>query len=601
MCYNNVIGKVETARYFILEDENMEKDFESEDMDEEQLDNIEEEIENDNEDNNSDNEESEDDTPKKELGKGAIAGIIVALVAVLGVGTYILFGALSTTCTIKFDTNGGNKIEKQKVKKGESVIEPEEPVKPGNTFLGWYVGNREYDFSKKVKSSFTLHAKWENNNTADVEGVELDQNEVALLPGDSMPLIVNVLPSDARDQTVKWSSSDEDIVTVDEYGNIKAIAIGSATVTVTTNEGDFEAKCRVVVSKYVVKVTGLDVEEESIELASGEKVRVKTTVSPNNATNTGLIWKSDDPSVATVSSTGLITGVKKGTTVVSATTKDGGFEKRIDVSVDEIALKSISIPSELTIQIGKSDTLDVTFTPKNVSNKDVEWESNNEKIATVDENGKVTAKKIGTALITVKAKEGNKKATCKVTVSEKEEINVKLNKTEITLEEGKSEHLNATITPNNDSNKGIAWSSSDKSIVTVNNGKITAVGEGEATVTVTSIVDRSKSATCTVKVTPLPKNYTYTVEEVKEEKNVTEKDEEKTEDETPVEETVEDITYKLKVYENNKDVTSKVTKISGITIDKTGETIILSKEEGEKLSSTIEVTINGKVVSASKK
>ena len=564
---------------------NSELEKETEEM-EEELENIEETIDNMETDDLEEDEEENPNNKKKFIIGGIVGGVIlIGLIIALAVkgnnGPY----------TIKFDTDGGSKIESQKVNKGDTVKEPNEPTKLGNSFLGWYDGKEKYDFNKKVKSNLTLKAKWENNNTADTEGIELDQNEVALLPGDTIPLIASVLPSDARDQSVKWESSDPEKVSVDEYGNIKAIAIGSATITATTNEGGFSAKCKVVVSNSVIKVTGLEVNEESIEVASGKTERIKASIEPSNATNNGLIWKSDDEKIATVSSTGLVTGIKKGSTTITVTTKDGGFEKRIEVSVDEMTLKNISLQDELNIQIGKSETLDVTFNPIDYPDKEVTWKSDDEKIATVDKNGKVSAKKEGKTTITVTTKDGKKKATCKVIVSEKPEINVKLDKTELTIDGAKTEYLSATITPSDDSVKGIAWSSSDKNVVTVDNGKVTAVGDGTATITVTSVVDRSKSATCKVTVTGLSKNYTYTVEEKVEEKPA----------ENEGEEPKKEFKYLIKVYENGKDITSSVSSIKGIILESAGSTIKISKEEQEKLSSTIEMTIGGQNINVSKK
>jgi len=550
----------------------------------EELEDIEETMDN----IDTDELDEEDENPNNK-NKFIIGGIALGVV-LIGVIIGILVKSNNGPYTVKFDTDGGTKIESQKVNKGETVKEPPEPTKLGNSFLGWYVGNKEYNFDSKIKKNLTIKAKWENNNTADVEGIELDQNEVALLPGDTMPLIATVLPSDARDQSVKWESSDPEKVTVDEYGNIKAIAIGSSTITATTNEGGFTAKCKVVVSNSVIKVTGLEVDEETLEVGSGKKERIKATVTPSNATNNGLIWKSDDEKIATVSSTGLVTGVKKGTTTITVTTKDGGYEKRIEVAVDEISLKEISMQDELSIQIGKSEKLDVTFNPVDYPEKELEWKSDDEKIATVDKNGKVSAKKIGKTTITATTKDGKKKATCKVTVAEKAEINIKLDKTELTLDGDKSEYLNATITPNDENTRGIAWSSSNTSVATVDNGKVTAVGDGEATITVTSIVDRSKTATCNVKVTGMTKNYTYTIEE-----------KEITNDSDKEGEPKKEFKYVIKVFENDKDVTSSVSSISGIHTESTGSTITINKEEQEKLNSSIEMTINGKKVNVNKK
>ena len=169
---------------------------------------------------------------------------------------------------------------------------------------------------------------------------------------------------------------------------------------------------------------------------------------------------------------------------------------------ETIKVESVSLNvtnTELTE--GEQTTLTATVNPSNATNKNVTWSSSDNAVATVD-NGKVTAVKAGTATITVTTEDGNKTATCKVTVKAKTYPveSVTLDKTEAELTEGEQTTLTATVNPSNATNKNVTWSSSDNAVATVDNGKVTAVKAGTATITVTT-EDGNKTATCKVTVT----------------------------------------------------------------------------------------------------
>lgn len=185
---------------------------------------------------------------------------------------------------------------------------------------------------------------------------------------------------------------------------------------------------------------------------------------------------------------------------------------------DTVKVTGVSVSkTALSLKVGDTSTLTVTIKPTDATNKTATWKTSNAKIATVS-NGKVTAVGVGTATITVTV--DGKSATTKVTVAKtetkQEEVKptevkvtgVTLNKTSLDLKVGGSQDLTSTINPSNATNKTATWSSSNESVATVANGKVTAVGAGEATITVT--VD-GKSATAKVTVA---KEITYSIEEV---------------------------------------------------------------------------------------
>ena len=166
------------------------------------------------------------------------------------------------------------------------------------------------------------------------------------------------------------------------------------------------------------------------------------------------------------------------------------------VKVASVAVSSTTV----SLTEGDSQTITVTISPSNATDKKYTFSSSDTSIVSIDENGKITALKAGEATITVTTSDGNKTATCKVTVKDKgiPVESLSLDKTELSLTEKQTETLTATVHPENATNTDVTWTSSDPSIATVDeNGKITAVKEGEVTITVTSS-DGNKTATCKV-------------------------------------------------------------------------------------------------------
>lgn len=171
---------------------------------------------------------------------------------------------------------------------------------------------------------------------------------------------------------------------------------------------------------------------------------------------------------------------------------------QISVSVAGVSLDK----TEIVLVEGSNQTLTATVEPTNATNKNVTWSSDHEAVATVDQNGTVTARRGGQAIITVTTADGSKTATCTVRVRIQigEPVqSVGLNKTELALEVGKTGTLEAKVEPSDATNKNVTWSSSNPEFATVDNGVVTAVSAGEAIITVTT-EDGAKTATCKVTV-----------------------------------------------------------------------------------------------------
>jgi uncharacterized protein YjdB len=159
--------------------------------------------------------------------------------------------------------------------------------------------------------------------------------------------------------------------------------------------------------------------------------------------------------------------------------------------------------TSVTLQMGKTVNLKATITPSTAGNKSLTWSSSNKKVATVTSAGKVKAVGKGKATITAKAKDGSKKAaSCIVTVTAGGNVTkVQLNQASATLTKGNTLQLKATVSPSNASNKNVTWSSSNKNVATVDaKGKVTAKGNGTATITAKAADGSKKSASCKVTV-----------------------------------------------------------------------------------------------------
>ena len=181
---------------------------------------------------------------------------------------------------------------------------------------------------------------------------------------------------------------------------------------------------RYIKSTSWILVSGITLTPTTLNMSPGETSQLTATITPSDAINTNVTWTSSDEDVATVDTNGLVTAVGGGTCTITCTAADGsGVTATCEVTVIQ-AVTSITLsPSELRMTVGGSQNITATVLPANASNKAVAWSSNDASIATVDENGIVTAIAIGSCTITCSATDGSGvTATCSVTVGEREFI-----------------------------------------------------------------------------------------------------------------------------------------------------------------------------------
>jgi len=252
-----------------------------------------------------------------------------------------------------------------------------------------------------------------------VTGVTLNKNAITLSVGETEILTATVVPSNAANKKVTWGSSDDAIATVSN-GTISAIAAGTATITVTTDDGGKTATCAVTITAPIA-VTGVSLNKSALSLTVGETETLTATIAPSDATNKNVSWVSSDTTIATVTG-GKVVAVKAGTAAITVTTEDGGKIATCAVTIaDPIAVTGVTLNKIATIlTVGETETLTATVAPSDAYNKAITWSSSNTAVATVS-GGTITALKAGTATITVTTVDGSKAATCAVTVNKAEE------------------------------------------------------------------------------------------------------------------------------------------------------------------------------------
>lgn len=287
----------------------------------------------------------------------------------------------------------------------------------------------------------------------------------------------------------------------------------SITITLSDDAaGKYELSTTTLKGYIAYELTSVALNSDTLNLVAGADGRqLVATTTPDNALldNLTFTYKSSNETVATVDENGLVTPLKAGTATITVTaqavvTTNGMalFTTRatakctVTVTDNSIPATNIELDaSSKTMTVGEKAKLTATVKPDDSTDK-VTWKSNNDKIVSVDENGNITALATGTTEITATA--GSVSAVCKVTVEGVKVSKVELNKTSVSLKVGGTEQLTATVTPDNATDKTVTWTSSKPTVAAVDeNGKITAVAPGTATITATA---DGKSATCTVTV-----------------------------------------------------------------------------------------------------
>lgn len=328
------------------------------------------------------------------------------------------------------------------------------------------------------------------------ESVTIDVASVSIEVGKTKTLTAKVSPSTATYQTVKWTSSNNNVAIVTDAGVVKGISAGSVTITATSVDNNAKSTCKVTV---IQPATGVTITPAVGIVRIGEVAVLKATVLPANATNQKVTWTSSDTSRAIVNADGVIKGLTQGYVTITAKTVSGGHVASSKILVVKSATGITLDKNSITVNVGNSTTITPTVYPQDATVKTVYWTSSNYDVATVDAAGKVTAKAPGYAVITAKTRDGAFTAKTEVLVIQPV-TGVTLNRTGVYLNLNASITLVATIAPANASIKSVTWTSSDPSVATVSSsGVVTGIKSGVATITCKT-TNGAKTATCLIAV-----------------------------------------------------------------------------------------------------
>ena len=417
-------------------------------------------------------------------------------------------------------------------------------------------------------------------------GVEVTPTTLSVEAGKTAMLTATVLPADATNKNIIWSTADAAIATVSN-GTVKGIAEGETTITAKTADGGFEASCAVTVTPStqppLIPVTktltwqfsgseapalntkeqenGITVEfltsddsksysVESAAYADAVPAELKSKGSKGLKMGANALylkvsldneafaaedviticgynpWKASSSNahsgdIAESVTTGedktqynlgnfslsaaadalyLMRALGSGTGITALQIVHHTYEAPVSVTGVSLNKTSAELNLGLTMQ------LTATVTPENATNPAVTWSSSDNTIASVNENGKVTALAEGIATITVKTEDGGFEATCEVTVVDIPVINVtgvSLDKTSVTIKVDETATLTATVLPEDATDKEVIWSTGNAAIATVTNGVVKGIAEGNTTITVKT-QDGGFEATCSVKVEAKP-------------------------------------------------------------------------------------------------
>ena len=324
------------------------------------------------------------------------------------------------------------------------------------------------------------------------EGVTISKTELDLKKGEWEQLTATVTPEDATDK-LEWSSSNDAVAPVTPEGRVTAVGGGEAVIT--AKAGNMSATCKVRVS---VPVTSVSVKPESATLyVGGESLALQATVLPEDADIREVVWESGNTAVATVDANGKVSPVAEGTAVITATAKGTDKSASCTVTVTYKDVESVVVsPSTMSLYTGEKGSLTATVQPEYAKDKTVTWASADESIATVSQNGQVTAVAIGTVEITATA--GQKTGKCTVNVISRLVTSVTLDKSSLSMTLFTNEKLTATVTPSDAIDGEVEWTSSDPEVASVDeNGNVSSLKPGTTVITAKA---GNYSASCNVTV-----------------------------------------------------------------------------------------------------
>lgn len=351
------------------------------------------------------------------------------------------------------------------------------------------------------------------DNKAHVDSIVVDPTSVNLDIGESATItctLISTIPEEEIDNKgVTWSSDNKNVANVTQDGTITGIAPGAATITVQTHDNNKTAYIYVSVNPILAEDILLNT--DYIRISTGATFQVIATVLPADATNQDCVYSIEDDTIASVDATGLVTGLEttRDHYMTYLIVRNGNVEKRVPVEVEGniIPVDDVILGQDTyNVEVGASVRITSTIRPANATIKDMIYRSLDEYYATVDALGNITGQNPGQTFVEVCAAGGDfygaevcRSALVNVTEAQHplEGLNIRYDSTTITA--GQNLTPTITYTPTYTTNKALLWTTSDPTVVSVNdNGVITGHNNGTAVITATSVSNPTISSSVTI-------------------------------------------------------------------------------------------------------
>lgn len=320
----------------------------------------------------------------------------------------------------------------------------------------------------------------------------ITNGEIELYPESTQKLEVTVLPENATDKNIEWSTSNAEIAIV-ENNILYAISPGRAKLTATATSG---VKSSINVIVHPIVAAEITINPTHINLRVSEKTTPRVTITPDNVTDKTLTWNSSNPAVATVTDSGEITALSLGQSNITVATVNG-ITANCVVDVVATPVESIALNRTMaTLRAEETVKIYAIIQPETATDKSIFWESNDNNIATVDENGLITGISVGNTSITANTVNGLS-ASCIVDVVATPAESIVLSAAAVTVNINDIIKIDATIYPETTTDKSVYWTSLNPKIATVDeNGTVTGISVGSTTIVATTA--NGIAATCSI-------------------------------------------------------------------------------------------------------
>lgn len=388
----------------------------------------------------------------------------------------------------------------------------------------WYKWVAQYSSSCDYKSTYQM---WQYSSKGKVEGISghtdmnywfgpkiksyyayattkpclsIDKNNITIKLGNNLSKTSKISAKASTGGKINYSSSNPKVATINKYGKITAKSRGVCLVKATLNSDSKVYKtCKVNVTQQVIKIK---LNKSSIAIADQTKATsLKLNIYPTNANNKKITWSSSNKNVVTVNSSGKLSVKNRGNCTIKCSTTDGSkINTSCKVSVKNIVPTKITAKDEYYLDLGKKTKLNYSVYPANTTNKKVTYTSSDNKIATVDNNGNVTAKKEGECIITISSNQKKLTATADIYVR-KMITELAPTTTIVTTHKGEQKQIQTLILPTNASVKALKYVSTNKNIATVDDkGIITGINVGSCQIKISTIDGSNKNVYINVEV-----------------------------------------------------------------------------------------------------